>query len=395
MAFTLKPAIGDEFFDRTELISEMVNTLSEPKLRMGFALVGSRRVGKTSILMEVERLLKGKKGIVPVYFSLWELVERTVQEFIFVLTQEIIEAYKKELSWKYKIRNVMALPVSTVISILKATDLKIKLFDEIELLLSQKGIRKEYIAQVVKETFTLPEQLAEKTNTRCVLILDEFPLLMDLKNGRKLGEGIIGAIRTANETYRNTILTVSGSIRATMEMAVLSSSSPFYRQFIVKNISPFQKEDVLGLLKANLDAIIDDKALAYLYKETGGIPFYIQFIGRKLFQKRVQKISLTRVKDCLVEFIDEEGNLIFSEEFERIGSKERLVLSILARSDSQNLSSIAKTARESMNAVSRYLNYLIKRGMVRKKERGLYQIVDPMFKRWIMQKREGITSVWK
>jgi len=135
----------------------------------------------------------------------------------------------------------MALPVSTVISIFKATDLKIKLFDKIELLLSQKEIRKEHIAQVVKETFTLPEQLAEKTNTRCILILDEFPLLMDLKNGRKLGEGIIGAIRTVNETYRDTILTVSGSIRATMEMAVLSSFSPFYRQFIVKSISLFRK----------------------------------------------------------------------------------------------------------------------------------------------------------
>ncbi len=239
MAFTLKPAIGDEFFDRTELINEMVNTLSEPKLRMGFALVGPRRVGKTSILMEVGRLLRGKKGIVPVYFSLWELVERTVQEFVFVLTQDIIEANRSELSLKYKIKNIMALPVSTVISILKATDLKIKLFDEIEFLLSQKEIREERLAQVIKETFALPEQLAEKTDTRCVLILDEFPLLVDLKNGRKLGEGIIGAIRTVNEIYKNTILTISGSIRATMEMAVLSSSSPFYRQFIVKSISPF------------------------------------------------------------------------------------------------------------------------------------------------------------
>jgi len=135
--------------------------------------------------------------------------------------------------------------------------------------------------------------------------------------------------------------------------------------------------------------------LDYLYEETDGIPFYIQFIGRKLFQKRVRKVALAEVKDCLVEFIDEEGDLIFSEEFERISSKERMVLSILARADSQNLSSIAKATRESMNAVSRYLNYLIKRGMVRKKERGLYQIVDPLFKRWIMQKREGITSVWR
>lgn len=156
---------------------------------MGFALVGPRRVGKTSILMEVVRLLREKRGIVPIYFSLWELVERAVQEFVFVLTQEIIEAYKKELSWKYKIRNVMALPVSTVITILKATDLKIKLFDEIGLLLSQKEIRKEHIAQVVKETFTLPEQLAEKTNTRCILILDEFPLLMDLKTGESWERG--------------------------------------------------------------------------------------------------------------------------------------------------------------------------------------------------------------
>ena len=99
------------------------------------------------------------------------------------------------------------------------------------------------------------------------------------------------------------------------------------------------------------DARLDNEALDCPYEETGGIPFYIQFIGRKLFQKRMQKVTLAEVKDCLGEFIDEEGDLIFSEEFERIGSKERLVLSVLARSDSQNLSSIAKATRESMNSV--------------------------------------------
>ena len=44
--FTLRPVWGEGFLDREELVAEMVETLSSPAQRVGFALIGKRRMGK-------------------------------------------------------------------------------------------------------------------------------------------------------------------------------------------------------------------------------------------------------------------------------------------------------------------------------------------------------------
>jgi len=49
MAFTLQPAIKDDFINREDILREMLSLLEDKGIRMGFALVGPRRIGKTSI----------------------------------------------------------------------------------------------------------------------------------------------------------------------------------------------------------------------------------------------------------------------------------------------------------------------------------------------------------
>ena len=61
MSFTLKPAIKDNFIDRETLLDEMITTLTNRKIDMGFALIAPRRVGKTSILREITHRLANRK----------------------------------------------------------------------------------------------------------------------------------------------------------------------------------------------------------------------------------------------------------------------------------------------------------------------------------------------
>ncbi len=386
MSFTLKPALDEDFFNREKIVSEMVETLTSPGLRMGFALIGPRRVGKTSILREVERILKGKKGIVPIYFSMWELIEKTGKEFVYLFSHRIIESYRNELSLKYKIRNAVKLPAKTIISILKTTELHLRIFDEVEIILERKNPTQEYIAELIREVFRLPEYLALNTKTRCILIIDEFPTIMELKNKNKLGEGIIRVVRTINEEYKNAILCISGSIRKTMETAVLSSSSPFYRQLIIKNIAPFKRKDVYLLLKSNIEGELTPQAIDYLFAQTKGIPFYIQCIGKKLLQQQTKEINLQTMEKVLQEFLREEGDLIFTEMLENLSSRERGVLICLAKTDTERLSQISRQINEDMNITGRYLNYLVNKGIVEKKERGKYVITDPVFEKWLLLK---------
>ena len=103
MPFTLQPAVGENFLDREETVREMLDTLTNKNIVMGFALVGNRRMGKSSIFQEVYSILSKEKRITPVYFSLWSLLERTVEEFSRSLTFSILEAYKKRLSLQYRL----------------------------------------------------------------------------------------------------------------------------------------------------------------------------------------------------------------------------------------------------------------------------------------------------
>ena len=90
MGFTLKPAIKDNFIDRESLLDEMIATLTSRKIDMGFALIGPRRIGKTSILREITHRLANKKDVVVVYFCLWDLVGNNLREFSHQLIKTLL-----------------------------------------------------------------------------------------------------------------------------------------------------------------------------------------------------------------------------------------------------------------------------------------------------------------
>ena len=81
MKFTLRPIKGEEFINRSELLDEMVAELKDKSSTTGYALYGKRRIGKTSILKEVQRRLEQEDGVVVVYFSVRDLIESTLAEF--------------------------------------------------------------------------------------------------------------------------------------------------------------------------------------------------------------------------------------------------------------------------------------------------------------------------
>ena len=123
MAFTLQPAVKGDFIDRDDILADMITTLNDESIRMGFALVGPRRIGKTSILKEVARRLHEKKGIVPVYFSLWDVVENTLPELCTRITMSIIEAFKPHLSLKLKIKQLLKVPALKFFEVLRSLDI--------------------------------------------------------------------------------------------------------------------------------------------------------------------------------------------------------------------------------------------------------------------------------
>jgi AAA+ ATPase superfamily predicted ATPase len=386
MGFTLQPATKDDFIDREDILKEMLNTLTDRNIKMGFALVGPRRIGKTSILKEVVRRIKERDNILAVYFSVWDLVDNTAIEFCNRLTLTIIESFKKRLSVKYKIQHLLKVPASKLIDFLKTIDLKISVLEDVEFTLTQSRRGDQEINVIVEKVFGFAERLAEDMDVRLVLMLDEFPSIMDLKNGAKLGEGILKKIRTIHEGLEHTILCISGSVRKTMDMAVLSQSSAFYRQFIIKNIIPFDAPEVKNLMVSNLKPKLTKDAVNKIYHLTKGIPFYVQFIGRELRGLEGKTIDSKSVQEVFNEFLDEEGDIIFFEELKAFSDKEKGILTAMAINDIKTPKEICKITKEKSNIISRYMEYFLDKGCLERKEKGAYEFTDPVFKEWLKRR---------
>jgi AAA+ ATPase superfamily predicted ATPase len=382
MAFTLRPAVGKNFLDRKEIIKDMVETLSNRNIDMGFALMGPRRVGKTSILKEVARILSEKKEVVPIYISIWELAENNIREFSQEFTAAIFDAFKPRFAIRHRLKEILKVPANKIYNLLKTLDIHIKIMDEIEIELEKKE-KKVYTGVLIENLFKLVETLSYEFKVRSILMIDEFPSIIDLKNGEKIGEGIIRKIRTINEGLEKTILCVSGSIRKTMESAILSPSSPFYRQLIVKKIEPLDESSVRKLLQNNLNKTISEDAFIRAYNLTHGIPFYVQFIGRELEKETKVYIDRISIDKAFHEMLYEEGDIIFSQEFYSLNDKEKAILKTMSLYNLKKLSEIAHKLNEGSNIIGKYMEYLIYKGVINKQTKGNYQIMDSVFEEWI------------
>lgn len=388
MGFTIVATEGENFIDRKEIVDDMVDTLSDKKTLIGFALYGKRRLGKTSILKEVRRRLIKKKSIVPVYFSIWDIVENNVSGFVRELTTEILEAYRPKLGLKQKAKELLEMPARYFYRAIKSIEIKASIQDDIVFLLKFGEETKEEINYdlLIEGVFNLPEQLALETKTRCILLIDEFPAIMDLnKNGSKetIGEGIIRKIRTIHERQENTVLCISGSTRKTMDLTVFSSTSAFYRQLLGREIKPLEERYIMELITKNLDKRVTGDAHKRIYKLTRGVPFYAQVIGTRLERMKQKTITARDVNTAFDAILREEGILIFKNEFNRLTPKEKIVVRAMAVEDVHTPTKIARKIKETLANTGSILGYLEEKGVIIKKERGFYELEDHVFKEWI------------
>lgn len=382
MSFNLLPVEGRGFVDREDLLKDMLFDLRDRKSTIGYALYGKRRIGKTSIFMEIRRRLKKEKDVVCVYFSFWDLMSDRLSDFVKEFSVEILDAYQPHLSLPHKARSLLKAPFSIIKDSIRGLNLSIRLMEDIELLLTFDESREDY-DKLIEDVFNLPEKLANETDTKCVLLLDEFPSIMGLKNNGRKGEYIVRKIRTLHETQRRVTLCISGSIRSTMRIVALAPTSAFYRQFIIKEVKPLEVDYVKELVLKNLKKEVGEDIIEGIYEFSGGIPFYVQFIGRIL--ERRDKVTKDAVKEAIDEFLEQEGNVLFKEEFSTLSPKERLILLAIAK-ENHSPSNIAKFTNDKISNVGRFLNYLDEKGYVSRRGKGYYILDDPVFEKWLKRK---------
>lgn len=383
MTFYLTPVTGNLLINREEELRQILSELSERDSRIGFSLTGIRRVGKTSILYDIKEKLE-KKGIVVIYISVWKTIPDTLDTFLSNLFDETMLAFRSKLPLKMKMSELARMSKETLLSFLEHLKLSLDVGADISYTVSYVRGDEKDASKAMLHIFNLLDKLAQKTKTKCVLIIDEFPSITELKIGKKMiGPAIVKSIRTINETYKKTVLVISGSYVHTMQSVALSPKAPLYKQLINMEIKQLNKQAIIEFVQTYLKRKLSEGATNALLEASSGIPYNLQILGRELDYLKLKDPDADAVRKAVESIIKREGDLHFREYMNIMQSTEVKVAKTMALTNATSPKEIAEGGNMQLNEVTALLRNLLDKGIIRKLGRGEYVFMDNMFKTWL------------
>jgi len=389
-----------QLFDRKEIVERLTERCASIKkgIRRDYALVGPRRVGKTSIIKKVLHQLE-KKGINTVLFDCQGLEygfeELDIKLFIKLYGASVLERFFEKRGIKENIvENIKELPSRTVMFLAellgKIKGLKMDILNEwlsITLEFEKKAPSQQELLDYFERTLNLPEELAKRSKSYWVISFDEFQIFASLKIGTK---NTLSILRKNFENHKRISYIISGSNVGLMQELILNLKSPFGANFFIEWIGAFDYETSKQFLIKNFEderVKVEEGAIDEIINFTGGYPAYLNWFGEKCIQKKNVKLQV--VKD-IEKDIFQPYNLgyLFEREVSRLKrvrmlSKTYKVLLVMAKYNLNSPSQIARIMEVDPSDVINYLNRLKLYGYVIKIKEGEYEILDKLLAKYL------------
>lgn len=405
------PIEPELFYDREREVGFLIDRLSKIKsgVKHNYALVGPRRMGKSSILRFIELKL-ARVGIVPVFIDcegreVAKQVELSLELLLSSWGNSILDAFfdRSGLADKIKVRlrdfivgtkDKIISALSEVLGRLRALEVKaassyLELRIEFEKTTSLRAPSPDELVKLLDDTLDLAEELGEETRRHFVLMLDEF------QNVSKFRKPIdfLPVFRRHMQVQGRVAYLLTGSNIGMMELLL---RRPFGGHIPVEWIGPFEREVAKNFMRERFEALgrdIEDEAIDEIVDFTGGHPAYLNWFGEQCCREVAagRKIHLKLVLGLEEKIFERDGLMhVFEEELSRVSPKRGKMYSVfieMAGHDLESPSDISKNVnRSTPSEVILYLRRLEQRGFVRREGRGRYRIVDEMLKRYIRKK---------
>jgi AAA+ ATPase superfamily predicted ATPase/Holliday junction resolvase len=385
---TSHPVVGLGFHDRAAEMDRLAAFVAE--LQAGtnrwLAIIGPRKVGKTSLILELSRRISDV-------------------HFIVVDTQEVsppsLELFR---TCALRVADVVLGPeLDNSLEVLAATgeDLDTVLDASATFTALPAGLkstiralaRAEMTDDFARLCMDLPERLAETLQRHIVIAIDEFQELAGLPRGAD----VLPIIRSTWQRHHRVGYVVSGSGRTLLENMVTRQHSPFFQHFTLMYVEPFARADAIALLtsdggpKRPIPLPLAERAVTAL----GGHPFYLQLFGEVL-TAREPPYDDAALKDALQEVLFSRTGrlaLYFQLGFDRAVGRSTYLAAVLdaLSAGALRMTDIAARIQASTADTARYLERL--GDVVRKREDGRYELDDPVFGLWLRWRRPGGTVV--
>ena len=348
------PAVGEEFFDRVEETGSIIHSILRGE---HLVIIGHRKVGKTSILFRVGDELSGR-------------------EYIFAYTY-IPEASSVELVANEFMRSVLSALAgeSRIIPVREYVRIAIRRFPRVSseiLTLSELKPNES----VFRDALVLLDNILEKIGMKAIVVFDEF------QNIANISLGILDYIRQALWRVRRIIVILCGSMIRMIDRILSRPSMPLGLRRI--KIEPFDFNTAREFMMMLSKKAIPETILAFIYAITGGMPFHIKVLLRRINSIGVEKISWWVVRKALLEELLNDSGVLYnyySAIESRLESLSAIYLEILyaIAMGKRRLSEIARFLGKSMQDINYYVKRLREMEIIDEDN----IILDEMFEIWM------------
>lgn len=352
-----------------------------------FAIIGNRKVGKTSLLLELARRTQAAE----LRFIVFDVMEGAPLslELFRTLGLRILDACLSE-SLGRSLEHDLGAPAAY-----RAHLLDSEIWGELPSSLQRpilELIDRPADIHLLRSVLRLPEALGEALGVKLVIALDEFQELGALGSKRG-GVDVFPIMRSIWQRHRHVTYFVSGSAKTMLTELVTARHSPFFQHFEMMELGPFSPEEALSfLMNATPDGFVIPFDVAVKGAELlGGQPFYLQLMGETLL-RLPQPLKADALRAGLQELLFSRTgrlSLYFQSQFTRLVGRSTYLSAILqALSDGpKRLTDIAKAIGAPSGATVRYLERL--GDDVVKGDDGLYGLADPTFALWLQWREPG------
>ncbi|MBX3271071.1 MAG: ATP-binding protein [Sandaracinaceae bacterium] len=387
---TSAPVTSGTFFDREVPLARIhaaFDGLAAGAPRW-LALVGPRKIGKTSLLMEASRRSPGEVAVA--ILDVMEHLPLSLDVFraLALTVVDALLAPRAGLSFSRR-----ALDAAAYRSALREAPgfgaLPAELADALEALPTAPAN-----ADTARLWLELPEALARALDRRLVVAIDELQELAALP-GRFEPFPVMRAIWQRHERVGYVI---SGSAPSMLKDLVTSRHSPFFQHFDLIELGAFERDDAIALLvgAAPRERPIPPALAARITDVVGGHPFYLQIVGESLTAREppYDEDALKAVIQSLLFSRSGRLSLYFENEYARLVGRATTAaasLAALAERGPLRLTDVAAAIGASTASMARYLERLgdsVVRG-----DDDRYRIADALFATWIEWRSPGGATV--
>lgn len=395
--FIGKPSPPEDILDRRQEVNEIVERCSNEKINYAIALLGYRRIGKTTVLLKVKDDLESR-GVLVIYFDVKKNLSDPLS-FLNKLQRAVFSEYLKSMGTRTgsigALKNVGERAFHSISKTIKgikgmSVQLTLKPNGEVELEPKLEFGRSPDYGEMFDATFESINRISKSTNKKTVVILDEFQDMIKLRRYRGLGN-ILDRIRDVIQSRaKNLSYVISGSqVHITQEFIEKGKGSAFLH-FVEINIEGLEEHSAIelfekycgarGKINSNKVKIVAKEA----YQLVGGHPFYIMSLAEAWDGVR----SLEQVYDNLLTMPTKPFSL-YAEyvlaadlgEAKRGEPAFRTILVSLAKNP-KSVGELANATNMNQAGLPSYLNELTKYDLIEFQE-GKYAVRDKIIRDYL------------